>query len=69
MKLHQVYILTEIAYRYYNIARPEKRYTREQARKQYVQDRNIDKNILLKVFKLCYFEQITELKTKKKWDT
>ena len=62
--VHKAFILTEIAVRYYKIAKPEKRYSRHYAIRQWRQDNHINRDIL-KVVVGKVFEEQTKLLNKK----
>ena len=62
-KIHPIYIIAQIAVRYYAITRPDKELSVEQARKNFFQDKKIDEKVLLKVLTHALQEQKKLLKT------
>lgn len=60
--LHPVYIIAQVAVRYYAITRPDKELSVEQARKNFFQDKKIDEKVLLKVLTHALQEQKKSLK-------
>jgi hypothetical protein len=60
--IHEAFTKAYIAFRYYSIKHPERNYTSEQARKQFMQDNNVDKSLLRKVIDEIYSEQKGMLK-------
>lgn len=60
--IHEVYNKAAIAWLYYNKKHPGRNYDREQARKQFQQDNNIDEKILMEVLKVIFKEQKEMLK-------
>jgi hypothetical protein len=60
--IHTALSKSEIALRYYKKVAPEKIYTKEQARKQFQQDRTIDKKLVMKIVDEIRSEQKQMLK-------
>lgn len=60
--IHQALSKSEIAYRYYQEVAPNRNYPKEQARKQFQQDSNIDVKIVRKIVKDIFREQLLLLK-------
>lgn len=63
MKIHPAYNKTVLTHRYYQEKSPEKNYDKDQSRKQFHQDKNIDEAVLLKVLKKIESEQKEFLKS------
>jgi len=57
MKIHPAYNKTILTHRYYQEKSPEKNYDKDQSRKQFHQDKNIDEKVLLKVLRQIFEEQ------------
>ena len=55
--IHQALISAQVAIRYYKIKYPDRKYDTIQARKQFGQDTNIDKELLQKVIDKIFKEQ------------
>lgn len=53
---------SEIAYLYYRHKYPNRDYDKEQARKQFNQDKNIDYKIIITIIKTVCREQVKRLK-------
>jgi len=60
--IHEAFTKAYIAFRYYSIKHPERNYTSEQARKQFMQDNRVDKALVRKVIDQVYSEQKRLLK-------
>lgn len=56
IKLPKGYNKSDIAESYYKIKHPERNYPRDQAKKQFFQDKNIDKKVLRAIYKAVYEE-------------
>jgi predicted transcriptional regulator with HTH domain len=61
IQIHKAFVKAEIAFRYYQEKYPSRNYSKEQARKQFSQDSNIDQALLKKVIDQVYQEQMREL--------
>lgn len=55
--IHEALNKSAIAERYYNIKHPERNYTRQDAVKQFAQDSQIDRQLLLQVVNDVFKEQ------------
>lgn len=53
---------TEVAYRYYSRCKPERNYSRTAAQKQFIQDTNVDLQLVRKIIHEIYLEQKDVLK-------
>lgn len=60
--IHEAYYKDEIAFRYYKLVADARKYTKEQARKQLIQDKNIDFKSMEMVVTKIHKEQIDLLK-------
>lgn len=60
--IHTGFSKTEIAYRYYAVSKPDKKYPREIARMRFDQDKHIDTALVKKIVKEIASEQIGMLK-------
>ena len=60
--IHQALSKSEIAYRYYQEVAPDRNYPKEQARKQFQQDRNINVKVVRKILNDIFKEQLLLLK-------
>lgn len=56
--IHKAIVKSEVAFRYYQEVSPDKKYPKEQARKQFQQDKNIDLKIVRKILKEIFKEQM-----------
>ena len=65
MKLHEAFIVTEIALRYYAKVNPDRNYSRHYAIKQWRQDKNIKDSVVEKVILKIFEEQNEFFKTSK----
>lgn len=55
--IHEALNKSAIAERYYNIKHPERNYTRQEAVKQFAQDSQIDRQLLMQVVNDVFKEQ------------
>lgn len=55
--IHEAYTKSEIAVRYYNVKYPDRNYSKQEAIKQFSQDKSIDKKTLRSVIDTIYAEQ------------
>jgi hypothetical protein len=61
--IYSAYKKTEIAFRYYLKKWPERDYSKDEARKQFAQDMNIDRKLLKTVYDEVNRDAKQELKT------
>lgn len=60
--IHKAIVKAQVAARYYEIVNPERNYPIQQALRQFRQDRNINKKIVLKIISQIFQEQKKMLK-------
>ena len=62
--IHEAFNISEVAVRYYALAKPAKKYDKVAARKQFAQDSKIDRKILLRVMKSIHSEAMVLARAK-----
>lgn len=58
IKLHEALNKNHVAFQYYKILHPQRKYELEHARKQFLQDNNIDLKTVRKAIKMIFEEQV-----------